>query len=77
MALEHAGCGLRLRLGGCWSPSSISEALIHMGVICLHCRSRRGQRSAPGRSEELLFGLRYPLPLLIMAFSEIEQENRC
>lgn len=77
MALGDAGRGLQLPLGGCWSLLSISEALIHVGVICLCCRCRWGWCSASGRSEELLFGLRYPLPLLIMGFSEMEQENRC
>lgn len=45
-ALGDAGCGLQLPLGGCWSPSPISEALVQVGVIHLHCRSRRGWCSA-------------------------------
>lgn len=77
MALGDAGRGLQPPLGGCWSLSSISEALIHGGVIRLCCRSRWGQCSAPDRSEELLFGLCSALPLLIMGFSEMEQENGC
>jgi len=75
MAPGDAGRGLQPPLGGCWNPPSISEALIDAGVICLCCRSGRGRHSAPGYSEKLLFGLRYPLPLLVMGFSEMEHEN--
>lgn len=67
----------QLPLDGCWSPSSVSEALIHVGIIHQHCRSRQGQHSAPGWWQEPLFGLRYPLPLLIMGFSEMELEMGC